>query len=171
MEIELSRAGGAVLLAMALLLVAGLLGFAVTPYARSGEPLLLSPSNLAMLNYMRRSQQWLAELQALDHNLAVLLDDDTADIYRLGKAAQSSSRHAHSVAQSINSAEAPAALAGLQVALQEAADNYDRAAQIVLLYVGAPSGETRQQAAEAMLRAQQSFRKAAARQEVLWATR
>jgi hypothetical protein len=167
-ELEVSKRTGIVMFFGGLLLTLALLGHAVTPYARSGEPLLLSPSNLAMLNYLRLSKQWLVQFQSLDHQLSAILADDTSDIYRLGRQAQQASRQTHDLAQTIRREPPPAALLALQQSLQNVADNYDHAAQLVLLYVGAPDPQSQRQAFDALSAAQASFRQATERQELLW---
>ena len=171
MEVEVAGRRGLVTLAGGALLLLAVLGLAITPQSRSGEPLLLSPTNLALFRYLRQSQQWLAELRALDGQLAAMLDDDTGDIYRLGRQAQAASRQAHDLAQAVERERSPAALTALQEALREAASRYDRAAERVLVYVGAPDGDTQQQAWQALLAAQEAFRQVSGRQEALWTGR
>ena len=173
MEIEVELPRGFrhflyVLAAFALILALSLLGLAVSPRDASGDPIVLSPANLAILRYLRQSSTWIQDLQGVDGEIAALLEGNGDDIYREGKKAQGAFRKALDVTRAVERTSAPPALVSLQESLGRTSDAYLEAARAVLIYVSSPGEEERRQAYRALAAARAELRNLARQQERLW---
>jgi hypothetical protein len=133
------------------LLVAGLVGAAVTPYDAAGNPVLLRPELAATERYRDRVAGWDARLREVHADLYVLLISDARDLYRDSEAANDAAARARSIAEAIEVAPAPPpAMAGLWELAREAAGQHLDAATRAALWVGSPTDESKDEAIAAL---------------------
>lgn len=112
-----------------------LLGVRVTP---PGAPVIYAPAVRRTETYRQKAQTWLAEMQAVDGELARLLSAPPADVYDLSQEAQSVLDDAADLSQAVSLIYPPAGLVSLRDGLQAAADAYLAAAVQLNLWVGEP---------------------------------
>jgi hypothetical protein len=133
------------------LLVAGLIGVAVTPYDAAGNPVLLRPELVATERYRDRVAGWDAQLREVHADLYALLVSDARDLYRDSEAANDAASRARTLAEAIEVAPAPPpAMAGLWELAREAAGLHLEAATRAALWVGSPTDESKDEAIAAL---------------------
>ena len=128
-----------------------ILGRSVTPRDDTNNPLLLSPSLKATLEYQAQAHSWMRELHELDDALHTLLSDP-GDIYQQSQTVNRLLDRALRLAQEIEFTRAPAALASLRASLSQTSLAYLETTEAVADWVGTPTPE-REQAAQTALAA------------------
>jgi hypothetical protein len=154
LEIRVSRRllGRLIIVVVLFIVITGLgvLGRAVTPRDAAGRPLLLSPSLKATLEYRAQAYVWVRDFRHLDHELDVLLEDET-DIYQQSQVVNSLMDQALGLAQEIELTQAPAALASLGASLSQTSLAYLDSTEAVANWVGAPTPDKAQAAQTALV--------------------
>ena len=143
MELEFSRRSLCSIGSVIILTLLALLGRAITPIAGDGQPLVLSPSHVATVRYLKTARGWLDKMAQIDTDLVEVMEAQ-GNIYTQGRDAERAFEKALSIAREVEQGKAPPALASLQTALTRSVHACVQAARAALLYVSAPSAENRQ---------------------------
>jgi len=140
----------ALILCLPLILIGlAYLGRSQTPRDAGGQPLLLSPSLKATLEYRAQARRWVARFHDLDADLETLLTTQR-DIYTQTETTNDLLERALGLAQEIEIARAPAALAGLRDLLARTSLVYLDAVRAAADWVGAPTPENEQRVFEVL---------------------
>jgi hypothetical protein len=167
MEVEFSRGSLYAIGGVIILTLLALLGHAVTPLDGDGQPLMLSPSYVATVRYLKAAQGWMDRMAQLDADLTEAIEEE-GNIYTQGRDAERAFERALSIAREVEQGKAPPALASLQAALTRSTHACVQAARAALLYVSAPSAENRQAVDVALDAARSELDGCRDMQEELW---
>ncbi len=167
MELEFSRSTLYAVGAVIALMLLAFLGHAITPIDGDGQPLVLSPTYVATVRYLKAAQGWLDRMVQVNTDLVETIEKE-GNIYTQGRDAERAFEKALSIAREVEQGKAPPALASLQAALTRSAHTCVQAARAALLYVSAPSAENRQTVDEALDTARGELDSCRDLQEGLW---
>lgn len=149
MELEVSRRtlgwSAGVLALVALIL----LGQAVTPVDGNGGVLVLSPSYVATVRYLKTVQGWLKHLENVEGKIADVLRGE-GNFYKQGQDAENAFEAVASIAAGIQQRQPPPALTLLQLAVSECAAAYVNTARLTLAFVSEPSEANKGAASSAL---------------------
>ena len=167
MELEFSRRSLYAIGGVIILTLLALLGRAITPIDGDSQLLVLSPSYVATVRYLKTAQGWLDRIAEIGADLAEVIEAQ-GNIHTQGRDAERAFEKALSVAKEVRQGKAPPALASLQAALTRSAHACIQAARAALLYVSAPSDENQQAVNEALDTARSELDSCRDVQEGLW---
>ena len=167
MELEFSHSTLYTIGAAIILTLLAFLGHAVTPIDSDGQPLVLSPSCVATVRYLKTAQGWLDKMAQVDADLTEVMEEQ-GNIYTQGRDAERAFEKALSVAREVEQGKAPPASTSLQAALTRSAHTCVQAVRAALLYVSAPLAENRQAVDEALDAARKELDSCRDLQEGLW---
>jgi len=170
MEIEFSRGVLGWIVVIGVFVALALVGRAVTPADGSGGVLVLSPSYVATVRYLKIAQRWLEQMENVEGKIKNVLEGQ-GNFYRQGQEAESAFESAASIARSIRQRQPPLALLSLQSAVDDTANLYVEAARRTLAYVSEPSDENKAAAFAALEKAGQKRLASETLQEGMWPTR
>ena len=155
MELEVSRHTLWTLGGIVLFVTFVLLGRAVTPVDGEGDVLVLSPSYVATVRYLKAAQGWLKQMDTVETGIAGVLEGE-GNFYRQGEHAEGAFESAVAIVRSIDQTTSPPALTSLRVAVSGCAVAHVNAARQTLAYVSEPSDENKQTALAALEQATRS---------------
>jgi hypothetical protein len=143
MGYKLSKGELALIIVLILLVVFGIVGWTLTPTDDRGQPLLLLPDVKKVEDYRKQAKNWAEQLTLLDGRLAVLLNDNSNDLYSQSKDSQDLFDDYINIVKDIENTEAPAALTGLKNMLDDTSTSYLNACQSALIWVSNSTDENR----------------------------
>lgn len=129
---------------IALLLLGGALGYAVSPRDAQGHPRLWTPEVRAVENYRQAVMGWVSAWVELDTQLRAVVEYPTTDLLADSRAAQAAFESAIALAQQVERQEAPATLVGLREQTGVTASAYVDASVAVNRWWSAPTPENQQ---------------------------
>jgi len=129
------------IIVLILLIAFGIVGWTMTPSDSRGQPVLLLPDVKKVEDYHKEAKHWAEELTLFDGRLAVLISDNSNDLYSQSKDSQDLFNDYINIVKDIENTEAPAALTGLKSMLDDTASSYLNACQSALIWVSNSTDE------------------------------
>lgn len=141
MGYKINKSELTLIIVLILLIAFGIVGWTMTPTDDRGQPLLLLPDVKKVEDYRKDAKNWTEELTLLDGRLAVLMSDNSNDLYSQSKDSQDLFNDYINIVKDIENTEAPAALTGLKNMLDDTASSYLNACQSALIWVSNSTDE------------------------------
>jgi hypothetical protein len=127
-----------------------LLGWHASPRNEDGRPLLLLPDTKAVEEYRRFVVIWSDELRLVDGEIAVILANDTTDLFGQSRHAQRAFEHILEISQDIDRHEAPPTMLGLRESLNNASSAYLESSRLTLRWLSLPEQANMEQAQQTL---------------------
>jgi hypothetical protein len=144
-------------LAIAGIVIVGLLGWFFSPRNAEDRPILLSPDVKAMEDYRRQANSWADDMRLLDGEISAVMLSDNSDLIGSMQKGQSALNHSIRLAQEIDQTGSPSAFAALRSELYDTSLAYVDAARAAARWLSIPNVDNQQAAIDAQKAARDEY--------------